>query len=345
MAIGNAPETPPARPNLRALRREFHVLLKWLHEHSWPLSGALLLLSVIYLHHYLGAEQIPVSLASASALAALPVVLATVAFVLAVLVLFLLMPAFLLLVPATDDGRRLVDSPWKSVNARWLVALVMSTAFVFLLAFWLSGPGDAWPKWLAIPGLLFIAMAFLAVLLCRVLPLRRTTWEFRLVCLGTSLVQLLIAITVLQVAAGATSGWLALLPAYVVAGLVTVAAMQVRAARYAASTSWHERPLTRAFRAAAMALGLLALLPPVAAPLAGYALQVSTTQGFSCVAPMWTAEAPESLRRHETLRILFTDGDTWIARSRPGEGKEALFVPRSHVVGLRPCPRDKAASA
>ncbi|VVP90728.1 hypothetical protein PS918_03207 [Pseudomonas fluorescens] len=336
--------------------------LLWLNERAWPLTVGILVTAGLYLYQYILEEKIPLSITSSAFLTALPAMSAILVIIISVLVAFILLPIFVLFHRLNASDKRLSDdfsfeqrSPEQNARhrrllGRWVGGLLILG--IFCTVFSVVGSQVTSNLWWTAAAVLGAGLTFFAY--DRLMTLRvegPVSTEFRMVCLMSAFVQIVVILNVTIVAidiAGryvSSLWWLLLL---VPAELFFLGMIQLLGALFVVKMQGHDHPaafLAIAVMAVVVALGLH---PASGAKLGGFALQLSSSGARNCTIMSVDQQSvgleaildPDRPGFSRPLRVLAEADGTYLVRPWKTDAKGVRFVPRASVNGVDACPID-----
>jgi len=117
--------------------------LKWLSRYKWALSGFLFVLSIIYLNDFIGTEEVPLSITSASVVAAIPAVFAHMLVIVVILTVYICMPIAIFFIPrgrgdAEQSFAPKTDAEFNAISKHLMKCWLSTCAFIFMALFAIS---------------------------------------------------------------------------------------------------------------------------------------------------------------------------------------------------------------
>lgn len=351
--------------------------LIWLNERAWPLSGGILFISVLYLMGFIVEEKVPLSIASSSIIATLPVLFVMILLFIVFLAGLLLSPTAMLFAVVRKPGKeRLVDllikpdreggrfSIPRNIVIGWFFIPTIAVLFIGLV--WLLVE-----KWNGIPGWMMSALVLLSLPLSIVgfvmwvikekslkLKLRDFSFDFWMTACFSVLPQFIIItyVFILSIRVAQSSGdsyfllWLSVL-----VGVIVLCVLQLVGAKLIASVTQPEQSLAKSCKAGVIIVFLLGLYPSTASLLTGGAFQLTGSGGRACAVLTWNSDnpsgiealqSPDNPKQSKKLRILIQVDEYYFARpivdkTQAVEKGETVtkvhFVPREIVSGIDDC--------
>ena len=340
--------------------------LLWLNERAWPLGIGILLTAGMYLYQYIHEENIPLSITSSAVLTALPVMSAILVFIISILVAFVLLPIFVLFHQLDASGKRLSDDlsfDQKSPEAqarhrhllwRWGGGLLILGIFCGSL----TAIGSQvqvnllWGSAAVSAAMLTIAGYYRLM----TLGVQGTiSTEFRIACVMSAFVQIMVILNVTIVAIHIASqyvsqlGWLVPL---MLGELAIVWLIQLLGAQFVVKVRGHQNPLALLAIAVTVVVIGLGLHPQSGAKLGGFAFQFSASGARNCTIMSFSPQSqgleaiadPDRPGFSRPLRVVAEADATYFVRLWKTDSKAVQFVPRSSLTGIDACPVDKKAS-
>ena len=352
--------------------------LVWLNERAWPLSGCILFISMLYLTGFIVEEKVPLSIASSSIIATLPVLFVMILLFIVLLVGFLLSPTAMLFTAIKKPGKqRLVDLLTKpdsgggrfSIPKRIVIGwfLMPVVAVIFIGVVWLLfSTWNVIPKWL-VNALVLLSLPSSIVLFIWLvirekslkLKLRDFSSDFWMATCFSVLPQFLIITYVFLLSirlAQASGDSLVLLWSAVFLGVIALCFFQLIGAKFIAWSTQPDRSLSKSFKAGFIIVALLGAYPPTASLLTGVAFQITASGGRACAVLTWNSENPSGIEalynpkdpnQSRNLRILIQVDEYYFARPKLDKAEKdagaqtstkVYFVPREIVSGIDDCP-------
>ncbi|MEN4904464.1 hypothetical protein [Luteimonas sp. TWI1437] len=163
-------------------------------------------------------------------------------------------------------------------------------------------------------------------------PLDALSWQFRCFSGLDAVGQLFSVALVLSLLLRHPAGSDLEIVLSILTALLAIGVLQVAAALAANRVRTHPRPLAAASALGLTAVFVFALIPPMGAALADFALRAPLTGGAACVQITWVPDrAPESVDRR--LRVVAPAGDTLLVQ-RPGVPDTTYFVRRDAILAM-----------
>lgn len=351
--------------------------LVWLNERAWPLSGCILFISILYLTGFIVEEKVPLSIASSSIIATLPVLFVMILLFIVLLIGFLLSPTAMLFTVVRKPGKeRLVDllmypgkkdsrfSIPKYIVFGWF--LIPAIALLFIGLVWLLSE-----KFNVIPGWVMSALVLLSLPISIVffvlavikekslkLNLGDFSSDFWMATCFSVLPQFLIITYVFtfsaRLAEASGSSYL-LLWLYVFICVVILCFLQLVGAKLIASATQPEQSLAKSFKAGVIIVVLLGIYPSTASLLTGGVFQLTASGGRACAVLAWNSDNPSGIealhsgdnpKQSRKLRILIQVDEYYFARPLFGKSEKVegaktpskiYFVPREIVSSIDDC--------
>lgn len=361
------PETPQKNSSAWIRLAEASQILRWIQERAWPLGGGIILISVLYLHHYIQVEKVPLNITSPSVLTGyLPVVMAILTFILITPSILVLMPASILLAPINPAGDRLIEL-WISSekNSRegirqrlrflilWLFGLlVFSVPFAIVI---LTHNWESFHP--VLHKLLFYLLTITSLIFCMTCMLimqKKLKWkdissEFWITGLIGSAAQLVSFLFIFFIAFKFSNNSYLVLLFILIILIATLAIIQIACAYNLARIKKFSQPIATFGLIGLFLIVIPVFIPPISGKLAGYVLQAIASGGKSCTVLSWppdTKHIEKPLQDISTpsqskpLRILAMEDGQYLVRLLDKENTDVYFLPRSYVTGIKTCKQD-----
>ena len=348
--------------------QEMSTSLKWLNERAWPLGGVIFLTAYLYLYDYITTEKVALSIASPSAVAALPSIFAMVLLLGASLVILLSAPTILFFVSPRKGEKAWVQlfqsheiSDRKIVRFLTIVWLLSVLALgiglwllIWSLLVWNPNATSSWG--IALTFLLSVGLLAGPMIAFnpKAKPFREITAGYWFACIGSAVLQGLLLVSILQPAINvftqliniSTDSFAGLFPVFALVAMA-VALSQIVVAFLIQLGHQHSRPLAVIGITSAVLIFSGALIRPVGAWVVGRVVQMTSFGGRICAVLTF---APSADARHPQLREgndsnsrrlhgTFEADGIYQVRLINSEDKPIFFVPRADVASMGDCPK------
>ncbi len=335
--------------------KEISDSAEWFHARAWTFSGGLLLLSSVYLYQFIAYEKVPLSITSTSIITSLPIVLALTALSIIVLGGALLSPTSIFFTPIEKEGKTLSQIINKKQSSKIKKHLILRW---FAGLFWVGG---AWAATLALytkfniftgfPTLIFVWITYALITMYRITPeaiFNKKTIEFWAISFALSFCQIIVitySLIIAAKAAEAREASLITLAIFSLSTLSALAAIQTIFFLAIPSIKRTEHIIPKAASAGFLTLLILGTSSPFGAKAVGHIYSFSASGGRDCSIITWEKNENPTMeliseRANRTsipLRIIATDGGSYLVRKLEPSFSEVYFISQSSVSKIEKC--------